>query len=342
MSFLLTPIKGALPVTITLTAPVTRQIVQRNGSNQASITVTGTYTPSGSVADIQARVKNMLGFGSVTSSWVSMSPSSGTFSHTMTVSSGYWEVDVQAVNGVGTQIGLASILRVGVGDVFITAGQSLSVNAGQTAQTVNSDNINMRSVIYGWQLANDPQVNDGPTPGSTGSPWPAFANALQAYTGFPVGLVSCGIGNTSSAQWNPSSGTGYYNYIKNALALFPTNGVRAVLWNQGESDASGSVTQASYYNNIKAMIQQSQTDAGWSVPWGIGSPETYESGSLPSQSNIVAAQAQLVTDTYASFYIDMDNNLVVGNRFDGTHLNPTGLTIHGGLWKVAVVSHFSL
>ena len=151
-----------------------------------------------------------------------------------------------------------AIEHVGVGEVFVVAGQSNSTNWGSERQSTQTGMVSSFDGSQ-WVLANDPQpgVQDGSQGGSF---LPAFGDALYERCHVPIGVASTGAGGTSVRQWlaegeqmtNLPTVATYVREVKPGVwastgellagltrrleALGP-RGCRAVLWHQGESDA---------------------------------------------------------------------------------------------------------
>ena len=105
------------------------RIFQRNGSNQASVRISGTYT--GSVTNVEYQWN-----GAASPAWATLqaSPTGGVFDGTVTLTGpGQGSLDVRFSNSTGVT---ASLLAVGVGDVYMVAGQSNHVGMSVSAQTV--------------------------------------------------------------------------------------------------------------------------------------------------------------------------------------------------------------
>ena len=93
----------------------------------------------------------------------------------------------------------AMVEHVGMGEVFVIAGQSNSANHGEEKQTTTTGMV-VAFTGSRWQLANDPQSGAS---GGGGSFLPPFGDALHARLKVPIGLVATGVGATSVREWLP-------------------------------------------------------------------------------------------------------------------------------------------
>lgn len=317
------------------TPSVERLGYQRQANNLGTVPVAGTYT--GDVDQVRARLVPMATFPGVATSWSDMTIGGGNFSGSLSAQPGYYTLEIEGYRDSVFQ-GSTDLDRVAVGECFITAGQSLSVSAGQTEHTPASDMVNAMTALVSPRLAYDPQPNDSASPGGAGSCWPDFGDYLVNELNVPVFLYSVGCGNTSSAQWLPGAGTGHYERLAAALAFFGVNGIRGILWQQGESDVATS--QATYESNLTDIIEQSRTDAGWEVPWLIARSTFVNGVTLPNVQAAYAAVIAALDGVYEG--ADTDAQLAIGERYDGTHPNDAGQTEQGELWGAAVIAAFEL
>lgn len=121
---------------IKITFPVSRQIVQRNNNNQATVQIAGSY---GQPLDaVEARVVARAAGQGITSDWTTIqtNPSNGQFSGTMTVKGGWYTVEVRGKSG-GNVVATDALDRFGVGEVFAIMGHS---NAQGSGCTINGEN----------------------------------------------------------------------------------------------------------------------------------------------------------------------------------------------------------
>ena len=113
-------------------------------------------------------------------------------------SGGWKRLDVR-IASADAAIASATVMHVGVGEVFVIAGQSNSANYGEGKLESQSGRV----VAFDgskWQIANDPQPR---AKGKSGSFVPAFGDALVAKLDVPIGIVACGVGGTSVREWLP-------------------------------------------------------------------------------------------------------------------------------------------
>lgn len=284
------------------------------------------------------------------------------FNVSVTVPAGGWyslEVEI----GGAVPVHTFTVAHVGVGEVFVIAGQSNSTNFGAEKQTTASG---MVASFDGkaWQPANDPQpgVQDRSNGGSFA---PAFGDALFEKFKVPIGIASTGAGATSVRQWLPkgarmnnpptidahvkqiergvweATGDLFEGLMKRAGAL-GKNGFRAILWHQGESDAGQAragypafkqISGAQYAEFMRELIKASRVRAGWEIPW-ITAQATYHSEKDARDDEFRAAQKSLWEKGLAIEGPDTD---ALGKEFRaGVHFNGKGLQAHGKLWAEKV------
>ncbi|MCE5198469.1 MAG: sialate O-acetylesterase [Armatimonadota bacterium] len=333
LGFLLLAI-SAFGQTITITAPVQRIVYQQNAQHVAMVPIKGTFT--GSIVSVEARAIVMLGYNSGSNTeWTAIGTTSGAFSGTLTVPAGGWyQIEVQCKDANNAVVASAKVLKVGVGEVFITLGQSNSANCGYPPQTPVDDRVSTWDGSVHWVFAKDPQpIGPFEITGSGGSPWPPFASLIVQRLNVPVGLISVGIGGASVEKWLPSGN--YYRRLRGSLKYVGVGGARAVLWHQGEADAMAGTSTANYVSRLNTIINQSRIDAGYTVPWGIALVSWIGPGYEANQPAVRAGQVQVVNQGTAMFqgpdtdtYITPDLRLSI----DGVHMNGAGLQRHGRLW----------
>lgn len=136
------------------------------------------------------------------------------------------------------------IFHVGVGDVFVIAGQSNSAGYGKDHVCDGPElGVHILKNSDRWDLAVHPlndstntkhEVNrEGANSGA--SPYLSFAKYLKKRLGYPIGLIQTSLGGSPMAAWNPAESGELY---RNMVGQIKSQGTSAagVLWYQGCSD----------------------------------------------------------------------------------------------------------
>jgi hypothetical protein len=272
---------------------------------------------------------------------------------------GWYRLEVR-LSGGGAVVDTVTVEHVGIGEIFVIAGQSNSANHGEEKQQAKDSHV----VAFGngrWQPAADPEPGAS---GKGGSFMPAFGDAMAAKFNVPIAVVPVGVGSTSVREWLPAgdavaapSDTGrnivmvgsnsweavgeLFDHLVAAQKQFGPDGFRAVLWHQGESDshepADRQITPAQYRQYLQRVIEASRAQVGWHVPWFVAQA-SYHSPADKGSPELRAAQHSLVTDgiAFAGPNTDELGPEFRQNNGQGVHFNAHGLQRHGELWAQLV------
>ncbi len=224
--------------------------------------------------------------------------------------------------------------HVGVGEVFVTAGQSNSTCCGEERQT-QTYRMGAASDTFVWALAEDPVP--GPQDHTDGgSLYPSFCDRLWEEFGVPVGVVPCGFGGTCLDDWEP--GGDIFEVLASRIERLGKGGFRALLWHQGESDARE--PPAGSYGKMLRIIGESKARAGWEFPW-FTAMVSYQNPGEQRVWQIRQAHRRL-WETGVSLQ-GPDTDVLTGSMRDGggsgIHLSAAGLRAHGRLWATAVIPY---
>ncbi len=301
---------------------------------------------------ILARFVPVVAGQGVATAWQSLSISTATsvFQGAPVVTGGWYRLDVRALAGTDTLVS-AIIDRVGVGEVFIVAGQSNAYGmvgtAGATDDRVSvvdfkDHNLNEQLLPVSFGHA-DAGVNVGPS-----NPlhiWATLGNRLVKKLGVPVLFLGAAQPATSSQEWQQSAAglnpaTSLFPYRKLGAVLLhyaSRTGVRAVLWHQGEGDTGRGEQQ--YVDNVGFVIQKSREQLGHGpIPWVMSRVSYIYGAPTPA---IIRAQNRLITDMPGVFAGPQTDDLIGPEmRPDATHFSGAGLIFLEELWYQSLNDDF--
>lgn len=344
-----------------VTSPRDFQVVQRTAPTKGTLLLVGQLSED---VPGDAAVETRLAGGKGDAAWQMLNAkvSGRAISGALEApAGGWWRLEVR-VSHAGKVLATGSVEHVGVGEVFVVAGQSNSGNYGEEKQTPQTGRV---ATFDGtnWQLANDPQPGAG---GKGGSFMPPLGDALVKKFNVPIGFVACGIGATSVREWLPkgatfpnpptltgrveqladgqwaSKGAAFEMFVARMKALGP-QGFRAVLWHQGESDANQkdptrTLPGKLYREHLQQLIRESRRAIGWDAPWFVAQA-SYHIPCDEGSDDIRAAQASLWKDGLA--LAGPDSDALKGDLRErngqGVHFSGKGLREHGAKWAEKVV-----
>ena len=245
---------------------------------------------------------------------------------------GWYRVDIEAL-AKGRPVAEKSLEHVGVGEVFVGAGQSNSTNWGQYFAEQESGMVSATDGIA-WQKA------EGPMPGvhegsSGGSYYPTLGDLIYREFRVPVGIASAGHGGSAIVHWRPE--WMLYKHFIGRVRDLGRDGFRAVLWHQGEADYGREFDGA--LSDMIRIIETSRSDAGWYVPWFVArvSYNNEEAAAGPIRNvhkalwDLGVALEGPDTDTLTGKMRDYDGK--------GVHLSPEGLREHARLWADKLIPY---
>lgn len=327
-------------------------VFQRDLANQAVVTVAGMAPATATF--VEARfVPLAINQGSVTA-WTALTiiPGSSAFKGNVTVSAGWYRLDVRAKAG-STILAQTSVGRIGVGEVFVVAGQSNVFGGFERAQNALDDRVScvdFRQDSLSEQLLplQFSRIDYGAAIGPSQPPhlWGALGDKLVQRLNVPVLFLGAALGGTSSTQWQQSAagnigttvGASVYRRLGAALLHYiARTGARAILWHQGESDLSTS--QSTYYNNINYVITKSRQQLGsGSLPWMVCRVSWIN---YQTNSSVIQAQNQLIA-TVPNVFAGPATDTIIGpvNRPDNVHLIGPGRVRFTNAWDQSLSAAF--
>jgi hypothetical protein len=346
------PLDVPQPAALRLDQPLDYQVFQRQSATKGLVRVAGRVPPGTDKLEVQ-----------IHGAWqpVDFTRDDGTFRAELTVRPGGWYTCLVRAMRAGKLLATAEAPHVGVGEVFVIAGQSNSANYGEEKLSTKTGLV---AAFDGtrWQVANDPQPG---AHGSGGSFVPPFGDAMAERFKVPVGIVACGVGGTSVREWLPkgarfpnpptvlvyvqqlaggeweSKGYLFSMFCARMKQLGP-HGFRAVLWHQGESDANQNDPTRTlpgnlYRQYLAQLIHDSRREIGWDVPWFVAQVSYHLPGDEASP-DIRAAQKSLWDAGIALEGPDTDalKGELRERNGQGIHFSGKGLREHAARWAEKV------
>lgn len=331
--------------------PMARLVAQRGSDNTGRLYVAGRLT--GAADRIEARLTPVsAGQGSATT-WqtIQTNPQNGIFLGYLTGTGGWYVLTVRVVinNTVTEQ---SSVQPVGIGEVFITAGQSNArgLSSGDNDLGTATDRVNAIDSINhyyppgpGKQLVSSGDPSPVPvykalTAGKRVFPmaesswgWGELGDYIVNRYNVPVAFYVTGWDGSTIDNWQKTANgiptcnvynctenwvnEQPYTNLKNMLQYYGSMaGVRAILWHQGE--AEGDVAQADipqYANRLRDVVQRTRQDFGnRPVPWVIARASFNGTKTTPA----VVAQQEAAVDASSQLFQGPLNDTIM-NRNGG-------------------------
>ena len=328
-----TEVKPLSP-SLALTSPLDYQVIQRRSSHEGIIPVAGSCNPPCERVEVGLAGGNWL--------TAEPDPASGDFHLDLVAPAGGWHaVHARAFMGT-TIVANGKVAHVGVGEVFVGAGQSNSTSCGGIGSTNRLDGrtktlTRQVSTFDGskWRIADDPQpgAHDGHDRGSF---WPAFGDAMAAKYGVPIGVAVTGHAGTSIRQWTRRDPL--FHWTLTRLCQLEPHGFRALLWHQGENDADIGMDTHCYYDGLAEIISDMRAEVGRDFPLFVA-----QASYIPPPKNAVSpairTAQQLLWERGIAFE-GPDTDMLLGDLRDcggkGIHFSRKGLKVHGEAWAEKV------
>jgi len=270
---------------------------------------------------------------------------------------GWYVVEIRAIAGNKTGQ-VAALDHIGIGDVYVTAGQSNAVFYGESPQKTATGRV---AYFDGtdWTLCQDPLQRI--TPGATGgAPWCLLGDIMVNNYNVPIAFAPVGWPGTTISQWQQGAGSSpgasgeLYARLMRTLRHFGANGVRAVLWQQGESEVgitSGETYKVSLLNLVVGSRQEVNYPVKWFVsrstfPWDwVNSPlaswQAYSEYVNPQRIQAVenarvqirlAQEAACGGDVNAVYLGPDTDQAGIAYRYGELHFNNQGIASVGQAW----------
>ncbi|WP_159474546.1 T9SS type A sorting domain-containing protein [Dyadobacter sp. 3J3] len=320
---------------VTVTYPANRIVFQRDNSNQASVVIAGYF--AGCADRIEARfVPRETGQGTATPAgggWATVqeNPRGGNFYGSMAVSGGWYKLEVRVIVDNSVTV-TTTVERVGIGEVFVVAGQSNATGGDGNANGPGATDDRVSSVNFqNYNAANSPTIApysaiNLPCPeyvhlddltktspfGNYAWCWGAFGDSLVKKIQVPVMIFNAGWSSTGVRNWKESvpvnaltiSDFGFqfpaglpFGHVRITLNNYIAQlGVRAILWHQGETDNLVSRTREDYLSDIRDVVKATRDLSGKNnLAWVVSRVSRFNvDGSTRTWQPVIDAQNDLI------------------------------------------------
>ncbi len=329
------------PLQFKLAHPLPHEVVQRTGvapgDGYAHVKISGELPAGGDKSQWQYRAIDLA--SQQATNWASLAirTEGEQFEATARLAAGPWfRLELRCREGEKT-VAASTVEPVGVGEVFLVAGQSYATNCNdkQFQVTDAQERVVAFNAAKGvWQVAHDPQP--APDGSDGGSIWPPLGDALAKQLKVPVGFVNVAVGATSSHQWMPERDLHQrLSQVGKQIGNF-----RAVLWQQGESDVIAKTTTEKYVANLAAIRQEAAKVWNFNPPWLLAKsthhPTVYND---PAGEGQIRAAIDLLVKT-PDFFAGPDTDTLQGeNRGDKNsrrHFTEIGQQRAAEMWLAAL------
>lgn len=117
------------------------------------------------------------------------------------------------------------------------------------------------------------------------------------------------------------------------------NGVRAILWHQGETDAVYATNTESYKALLLDLINRIRKDGGYEIPWMIAQAAYHPKAEREKEAAV--RKAQKLCCNGKDIVEGPDTDTLLGNMriLKSAHFTLKGLRTHGKLWVEYIIKY---
>ena len=269
-------------------------------------------------------------------------PDPGLATTSLTLPAGGWyrlEVRLQTPPTGPSKV--LSVEPIGVGEVFLIAGQSYATNTNDQRLQVTDSRRRVSAYHWEtghWQPADDPQP--APDRSDGGSIWPPVGDRLAQVLNVPIGFVNVAVGGTSTRQWSPDGPlSARLHRAGQSVGRF-----RAVLWQQGESDVIEGTSAEDYVTRLQAIraaaVSAWKFEPVWLCAQSTHHPTVYNN---PAGEGRIRAAIATVS-RLPGFGSGPDTDSLTGPNRGGPgsrrHFSPLGQRNAAELWSNLLLTRF--
>jgi hypothetical protein len=375
----LTAIPAVVFSQIKIVSPTPRAVYQRDVTGQREVNISGTFDVPLDKIEVRA-VPAVAGQG-IETAWkdLQVNPKGGVFAGSITLYAGWYTVEVRGTKG-GNVVARDVLERLGVGEIFIIAGQSnaqgLKFHPGPGAQDdrvvyISNYSNDTKDLLTDPPRASFSKLTEstdflGPR-GQTAWCWGLLGDLLVKRLNMPILFINVAWEGTAIENWQKSAegvqtknyygGFTYppqmpYGNLRIAAKTYANQfGVRAILWMQGETDALFNTQAQEYRNRLQFIINKVTEDAIKRITWVVARTSRTSAANSPNapvmSAAVIAGQNAVIETPFNSTYPGPETDNLFPNRVDGTHFVGTtpsetvvALSILADAWNRSLDNNF--
>lgn len=352
----------------TLASPRNLQVIQRNNNNVGQIPIisalpTATKKVVITLFDSQNKVVSTKG---INREDLKIINNTFTQNYSALGRNEWYKLQVELIDNKGVRTHMATVPKVGVGEVFLTAGQSNSVSSGEKPLPNNA----LSSFAYYNESGKITWKKDIDNYPDRGSAWAPFVNYMTEKLKVPIAISMVGCGGTHVKQWlppvlKPDEAAKCGNtpqkigglYLRLLDASLELKNFRAILWHQGESDTTRDYRHL-YASMMESIIKNLNTQTKRKIPWFVANVSYVPGADVDKTKNcaktgkpnqrqsrmvqVRRAQQSLWNKKIALKGVDSDPwwGPVYRKHSDCIHFNARGQVVLGEGWAKSVLKEF--
>ncbi|HEX9958501.1 MAG TPA: sialate O-acetylesterase, partial [Fibrella sp.] len=376
---------------IKISYPETRAVFQRDNDNTSTIYLSGTYyTP---VDSLQVRLIAEVSGQGINTNWRTLQRAvqGGIFQGQIKGTGGWYRLEVQAFYN-GAVVSSDVVRKVGIGEVFIITGQS-NAQGFQDFGAVGAVDDRVNCVSYNNTAANS--LADPPLPafeqlsatsvigmrGQSAWCWGRLGDLLAQQYNVPVLFINTAWAGTTIRNWIESFddkvtknifaiGTPFenmprgmpYGNLRIALRYYCSlQGLRAILWHQGETDNIPlNLEREEYRRLLQSLIDKTRTDTNRYPAWLLarasraskldgtcfqnckGNQDCIDKCPFVFENSdkITGGQTDIINSFNNNVYAGPFTDNIQPNRPDGVHFSGEGLIQLAQAWYQSMSPSF--
>jgi hypothetical protein len=347
---------------ITINLPLTRSVFQRDNNNTSSIYISGNYEDA--IEKIEARLLPVKVGQGIATDWAPIinKPQNGSFVGSIKGTGGWYQLQVRAWKN-GAVFSQSTVEKVGIGEVFLIAGQSNAEgkrNYGEKASFDDRINcfdyqkVDFLDEIPPFQSFSHIERTSSIAPRGQGTwCWGELGDLLAKRLNVPIMFFNAAYEGTSIENWYSSSigvSTKHpyfkftfpnqtpYSYLRISLQYYISQlGLRSVLWQQGEAETDLKTTQEYYKTALGKVIEKSRLESGKKISWMLARVSLLNTNQI--YPTVINAQNNVINP--ADYIFEGPNTDSIQNpRPEGVHFTDSGISDLAKAWDIKMNTRF--